>query len=119
MIRDPLQCRVGTDDVVRTVFIRRPFGDVRQKPSPVMKGAAGRFDHFRRAVKAAQHGLGPALGKHLRAVARPAAQIDNGRRGRNGDARGQVAARLCALFGKPQILIGVPTGHNSSPRPRF
>ena len=132
MAGHPLQHRVGDDHIGQA--LRLPVPDIvdherqprclarrdradgggRRRPRDgFLDEPAGRLDHLGRAVHAAHHGGGPALGEQGGQVAWAAAHVDHVSGKLCSDPGEQVEERSGALASKPQIKGRVPHGGQS------
>jgi hypothetical protein len=109
VIRYPLQCGVGIDELRRR---RRPPGrDVSLLPVEGGELAPSFGEHFGRGVDAGDFGTREGIGEDLRQMARTAAEVVDGGVLGLGDAGDEIEAGAKANVGVAEVGLWFPGGH--------
>jgi hypothetical protein len=111
VIGNPLQSRVGKNQVESILRVRNPRRDVFKNPSAMRLVFASNVDHRGGIIESGNLGGRPSGGGYGGAVARSASKIDDPPHALRRDAIQQIVARANPVFAEFQVLVGIPSRH--------
>lgn len=115
MLRDPLQARVGKYNIKAAAQCVQALRCLAHTKFKFRMCGTGRSHHVFGAVHAQYTRAGVTRGHCGRAVAGPAANVQNAARIPQRDARGKVVRGLCALRFEFEVKLGIPVCHRKIP----